>query len=216
MKLKLTLALLLVFFFAAPAFGQITIDLGDHELRPNEAGQFIPILLSTDNSDSVLEANIFLQITGADPRPQFNIISEFDISPRPTLPDPDITSGAIFEGPGFIFDGVIDFKDEIDSPTFTESERRHLAFFSVLGTTARIADGTLALLEVDTTGVFEGQFNIIDIADASNFKDGGLDDIAKNNVAAGSITIVAVPEPSSAIAVAGVGLAMLARRRRRK
>jgi hypothetical protein len=94
----LALAATLLIFAAAPAQGQITIDLGDHVLRPNEAGQFIPIRISTAGNDAINAADLFLQIEGGTaPRPRFGITSDIEGG------DPNITAGVLFQGTGFVF-----------------------------------------------------------------------------------------------------------------
>lgn len=219
----LALAVTFAILAVAPAQGQITIDLGDHVLRPNEAGQFIPIRISTAGNDEIVSADLFLQIEGGTgPRPKFNIISDIEGG------DPTITSGAIFQGTGFVFDGQSLTAGESPKTGLPPEVHDQLAFFSIennSGNTNVSADGILASLEVDTTGVFDGSFNLIDVRNFSTFTafdpnaPAGEPDpfftVSKTETGTGSITIAAIPEPGSAIALAGVTLAIFARRRRR-
>ncbi len=192
-------------------------------LRPNEAGQFIPIRISTAGNDAINAADLFLQIEGGTaPRPRFGITSDIEGG------DPNITAGVLFQGTGFVFDGQSLTADEAPKTGFPPEDHDQLAFFGLSnnsGNTNVAANGILVSLEVDTTGILDGRFNLIDVRNFSSFTafdpNAPASDpdpfftVNKTETAAGSITIVAIPEPSSAFALAGFTLAIFARRRRR-
>ncbi|MCH8044616.1 MAG: tandem-95 repeat protein [Planctomycetes bacterium] len=123
------------------------VEAGDHILRANTPGQTISILVSGEHDISGL--NLFVQIGDGGPE-----LVEFGL-PAGTL-GPRIT--AISLKTGTIFAGVSD--PQIDEPGNLPQVINATIALAGDPTTVE-ADGTLAILTIDTTGLFEGEWDLL-------------------------------------------------------
>lgn len=167
-----------------PAIAQPTIVVGDHNLQPDTAGQEIKVFVTGGQAIDTLNLNVQIE-DGLD---------------GPTIQDVDAIEGTIFDAnnDGGQFDTLAD-------------PRLFAATVLTEFGTAVPADGLLATIFIDTTGLDSGTFDL-KLADTFNGDtDFGVDSgfapiIAE--VTNGRITIV--PEPATALlAMAAGGLAFL-------
>ena len=190
------------------AYADIVIDVGNHTLLPNTAGQQIDILISSDPGDPLTSGlNLNVQIgdgNGAELEPVFNGTEGSDIGAW-------VVTGTIFEGElPFGFAPIASFPSLIQAGIITGS-----------GADV-VANGILASLLIDTTGFnVAGSFNLSLANNSSGLPDteilgptgeaGAIPAVTINN---GSINIAAVPEPA-AVSLIVLGLLGVVVRRRR-
>lgn len=207
MKNILSVITLLVLTCGSSASAEIFVDLGNHVLNPNQAGQMIDIRLTRTGSEVITATNAFFGIQGTGELPSFNIVSNADDNGT-------ISEGAIFEGIGFVFDGLNTANNEIPPGSNPRDQTASFLLFDNDFANEVAADGILVRLEVDTTGVDAGNFTLVDLNQDTTFFDLNDEEVAKAVTSDGSIRIAAVPEPSSIFFVSvAFGLAGLRRRR---
>jgi hypothetical protein len=123
------------------------IEAGDHLLRANTAGQTISILVSGEHDISGL--NLFVQVGDGGPELVDFGLPAGTIGPRITAVD--LKTGTIFAG---VDDAQIDPPGSL--PQVISST------ISLAGDPAAVeAEGTLATLTIDTTGLFEGEWDLL-------------------------------------------------------
>ena len=188
-KLSITFVLAALTLLAVPVSAAVTVDTGSHQLNPNQAGQIISVLVSTDSSDQVAGLNFYFQI---------------DDGQNPTItPAPAITSVDII-GVGTIFNGNNTGQTDFPFPPYFQGATTTTNSGSVL------ASGTLAWITLDTTGVTIGSWDL----NISNTLNGDTDfatfpgGVTLND---GSLSII--PEPASLVLIAaGLGTLLIRRR----
>ncbi len=178
---KVAVCVLIVFSLAAGVEAKPSIVVGTHYLNVNQAGQTIPIYVSGGDEVQGLEFNVC--IGGGTQGPIFE--------------DVDILTGTIFEGNN----------TGINPGSYINPRCAYQGTTTSSGTV--IADGLLATLTIDTTGLFSGEYSLslIDTPEGkTNFA--GVDvDIVDG--------LIVVPEPAS-LMILLVGSSLLIRRRRNR
>lgn len=194
---KLLLACCFVGLTAQFSLAEIVVAVGDHDVLANTANQQIDVLVSTDGGQSptIFGSNLHFQLadgTGPIVEPVFNGFSIdgsiFDVTGSGT-------AGGVVGGGQFI--------DASATPPAAGVD----------------ANGILVSLLIDTTGITSGTFAL-----SGTITEGGANlptQLLDGNAAArtlvindGSVTISAVPEPSSVVIVVAFGGIVLCRRRR--
>ena len=165
----------------------IIVNVGDHQLQPDLAGQEISIEVTATDEDP--------KVVG------FNLVAQ--------LGDGSGVGSPIFDGMPDSLEAV-DFSGGIwDAYTATTSGTAPIGAapqFAAASVTFNESDisimpnGVLAKLKVDTTGIFEGEFDLRlaeTLGNPSNFiLPGGNQEVPV--VSNGKVMIAAVPEPSAA------------------
>lgn len=209
------LALGLLLCVASPAMAHLTVTAGNHILNPNQAGQVIPIMISTDASEEISGLDLYLVINGLD-----------GSADAPNVPH--ITAEQL-TGVGVVFGAVpatqFPYGDPWDVYNGGPSYGQNTAFGAAPNATSgpsadAPATGVLAFITVDTTGIFFGSWPL-SLTDPFIFgptllsKITGPVDPAGYTLIDGSLNIV--PEPSSVVMglFAAAGLVAVAIRRRR-
>jgi hypothetical protein len=170
-----------------------TVTAGNHLLAPNTPGQVIPILVSSAN-ENVAGLDLYLYLNG-------------NSGLGPIITAVDVI------GPGTIFNPNNVGQFSLGPPYDVPGQQP-----SAITTTASgfvVANGTLAFVTVDTTGVAGGVFPLglfnPDLGPTDFAVNPGFDAILVD----GSITVV--PEPASIVmglfAAAGIGAVVIRRRR---
>ena len=171
---------------------QPSIEVGSHDLLPNTPGQTIEVFVT--GGQAVETVNLNAQIADG-----FN-------TDGPIIQSVDLVTATIFAPPNN--DGG-QF-DSLNLPQIVGS-----TVVTPLSTTVD-ADGLLATITVDTTGVFGGTYDLSLTGTRNgdtNFGFDSGDNLIEPVVTNGQISIV--PEPASALILAAGGGLLLARRRRR-
>ncbi len=164
-------SLIVLLFAVSPALAQPTIVVGDRELLPDTADQTIAI--SVSGGDAVAGLDFFVQIdTGA---------------AGPVITDLDILTGTIFDG-----------NNNGGSPLFQDNWTAAFITTTTTGTVA--ADGLLATVTVDTTGLQFGDGPWMMTLDFGTFTTSFAGVAA--NITPGTLSIV--PEPSTVVMLLGV------------
>lgn len=178
---KVAVCVLIVFSLAAGVEAKPSIVVGTHYLNVNQAGQTIPIYVSGGDEVQGLEFNVC--IGGGTQGPIFE--------------DVDILTGTIFEGNN----------TGINPGSYINPRCAYQGTTTSSGTV--VADGLLATLTIDTTGLFSGEYTLSLI----NTPEG------KTNFAGVDVDIVdgliVVPEPAS-LMILLVGSSLLIRRQRNR
>ncbi len=157
------------------ALADIIIDVGSHNLAPNTPGQQILIRVTGGEQVQGLDFNVLV----ADGGSQLGGNIE-----GPAITKTDIILGTIFQENNTGVQDLGVFFRQFDARSTTTAS----------GTV--VADGVLATLTIDTTGFFQGTFDLI----LSNTPNGPTDLPRLNNGVAVRITdgtIHVVPEPGS-------------------
>lgn len=124
-----------------------TIIVGQHELLPNTPRQTIDIRVA--GGDLVSGIDLFVQIGDGGPQ-----LGDFGL-PAGTR-GPSITGVELINGT--IFAGVPDIPTDIGSPRLTQAALYTLA---LVGSVSSVpADGKLATLSIDTSGLFAGSWSL--------------------------------------------------------
>ena len=188
MSSKLFSGLLVLCLFATVASATPIINVGDHNLLPNTSGQVIEFSVSGGDLVIGLEFDIQVGDGGAD-------IGGTDTGPVMTAID--LLSGTIFEG-GTQGD-VVEFPLARQSTVDVEE--------------TVTANGPIASVTFDTTGMFTGTYDLLLSGVAGSFNTTFYDEAGNpisTDVTNGTITI---PEPTSMALLAFGGLALIRRRR---
>jgi len=186
MRLVFYLAMVLMPLAVHPVWGLPVIDVGDHELLPDTPGQVVQLFVS--GGDPVQGLNFNVQVAGG----------------GPTVEDVDILQGTIFDGNNT---GTFDLDGPSPDP-WPLWEFRSTTTAS--GTVS--ADGLLATLVLDTTGLSVGAWDLM----VSNTQNGPTDFAGTPAlIIDGSLTIgggpfAPVPEPSALFLILPAGLGLLA------
>jgi hypothetical protein len=157
--------------FASSVTRAAAVNAGTHVLAPNMAGQQVPIVVS--GGDAVSGIDFFVQVGDGG-----TTVGGDDTGPRIT--QVDLVSGTIFAGNHT--GAFLDPAPLIWGATTTTAN----------GTVS--ANGTLAILTIDTTGMFVGQFDLILNPPATGptaFADAGVVTTLTN----GSLAIGDLPPP---------------------
>ena len=122
------------------------IDLGEIVLRPNTPGQMVPIYV--DSQSMVSGANLFVQVGDGGPE-----LAEFDLpegTKGPAVTAVDLKTNTIFAA---IEDNQIDQLGipQVATTAIAISEEQQSV----------VASGLLATITVDTTGLFEGSWDLL-------------------------------------------------------
>lgn len=182
----------------------IIVNVGDHQLQPDKAGQEISIEVTASEEDP--------QVVG------FNLVAQLGDGTGVGSPvfdgDPDSLDAVDFSG------GIWDAHTATTSGTAPIGAAPQFAAASVTFNESNLSvmpNGVLATLRVDTTGIFEGEFDLRlaeTLGNPSNFiLPGGVQEVPL--VTNGTVQIAAVPEPSTAtlILTGLVGLTIFRRLR---
>ena len=164
---RVSLGCLFLCVLHASSRADIVINVGDRVLLPNQSGQTIEILVT--GGDQVQGLNFNIQIVGDLPAPVFE--------------DVDILTGAIFASNNSGANHVGDLPQLQAWSTTTQS-----------GTVS--AEGRLASVVVDTTGLLSGTWDL-NMLDTANGPTDFASDTLALSITDGSITISAVPEPGN-------------------
>jgi hypothetical protein len=202
-------------FFCAPAIAHaITITAGTHYLNYNQAGQDITITLSgASESEMYTDSNLRLLIATGGPV----ITAVFGITAQGAIPSANL-AGSIWQGGA---GGIAHSPDGLAPP---DSGQRLIAGLNTGSFVPTSANGTYAVLTIDTTGVAPGTyaFSVTDHPiKSTDLFNGFIDEIdfepMPTNLTLENGFLVVTPEPASIViglsAIAGL-LAIAARRRR--
>ncbi|MCK4626677.1 MAG: PEP-CTERM sorting domain-containing protein [Phycisphaerae bacterium] len=184
------------------AHGQLSIDVGDHDLLPNQSGQTIEVYVA--GGVPVQNVDVYAQIGdggplggGSVPGPVFTLLDLFDDDP--------LTS--------FIFDPNNDGLRR--NPPYGVLVPQ-IAYEGIMTASGEIsANGLLAIFTIDTTGYTEGTWDfLLTGTNAGNTIFGYGGNEVPMTVTNGSITVI--PEPASlSILLLGAGWVLSRRRRSR-
>ncbi len=201
----------LIPFFISSATDAAVVSVGATTLFANSTNQTFRILVS--GADQIIGANLAVQINsgGAD-----------NLS---TTNGPSITSVSLISA-GTIFNG-----NNSGPGTFTHSSDNLVILNDVTygGVTSVLDNGVLAYVTMNTTGFMPGTTFTVSLdgvganlggpfdTDLTNTSGSPFDPTGPGNgtIPAATITLVAVPEPTTALTSAFIGGAALLRRRRR-
>ena len=199
MRLKVGLLMVTLLTLASAAQADLTIVVGAHDLQPNQAGQTVPIFVTSDIADSTQGLAFNAQLGDGGPD-----LGGTDVTPL-------MTGDAV--GPGTLFETNHNAPaDGSVPPSFVNIG------FTVQSGTVPIPVGAtlLATLTFDTTGFTAGTWPLL-LSGTANGDTQILQTVGALSIENGSITIV--PEPSSIVlglfAVAGFGAVAIRRRRAR-
>ena len=192
---------------AAPLAGaQPAIDVGSHDLLPDTPGQTIEVYVT--GGQPIVGTNLNVQIA-----------------------DGLNTAGPVFQGVDQVLENIIGTTYGVDAITGTLFDAPNnnggqdnsyigpqviAAVVVTPQNTTVAADGLLATLTIDTTGVFAGTYDLKLAGTRNGDTDLNLD--SQNNPIEPTITngqINIIPEPASALLLAAGGGVLIARRRRR-
>lgn len=184
--LRYALAFAAMLSLAGSALAQPVINVGTHQLQADTADQLIHIYVS--GGDAVEALNFSAQIA-----------------------DGGSAGGGTDDGPVFtgldLVDGTIFAPNNLGQ--FGDSLNPQLAIASTITSSGTVsADGLLATLTVDTTGVWSGTY-ALKLSDTLN----GTTDFGDVHPLITDGMIQVVPEPASLALLTIGGLAMLRRRR---
>ncbi|MGD9721336.1 MAG: PEP-CTERM sorting domain-containing protein [Pirellulales bacterium] len=199
---------------AVPAQAIITIHAGNHVMLPNTPGQVIDIMITSDSGDEISGLDLYLMINGAD-------ANAYDPS-TPRITAIDVT------GPGTVFGAVpsttFPYGDPWDVANGT-SYGQNVAYGAAPNATSgpsadAPANGVLAHVTVDTTGVFGGIYPL-SLTDPFIFGPTLLSKVTGPLVLGEDYVLVdgmlgSIPEPSSLVlaALGAAGVAVVSLRRR--
>jgi hypothetical protein len=174
---------------SGPARGALIIDVGDHILQANQAGQQIQIFVS--GGDQVQGLNLNAQIHDGS-----------DAAVAPVFQNVDIVTGTIFAGN--------------HNPPNHIGDLPRIQVWSMTTASGTVpAQGLLATFTINTTGLFAGTWDLR-LRDTLN---GHTDFAGTPaTITNGSISIAVIPEPSvlALVCVAGLGILPARVLRRRK
>jgi hypothetical protein len=174
--------------FTSAVFAQPVIDVGTHQLQPNTAGQTIQLFVS--GGDAVEAINFSAQVDGGGSAGGGN-------DTGPTFTNLDLLTGTIF---------APNNSGQFGGPGFPQ-----LAIGSTITDSGSVAaNGLLATLTVDTTGVSSGDYAFL-LSDTLN----GNTDFGNIHPTITNGTIHVTPEPAS-MALLGLGSLVVLRIRRRR
>lgn len=191
MRVFTVFAVVLAAVTAPSALAQPSINVGNHDLLPGTAGQTVEIFVT--GGDAIEGLNLNVQI------------GDGLVNAGPTIQAVDIITSTIFADNNEFgqLDGLA------DPQIFATSVLTHF------GTSVN-ADGLLATITLDTTGVSAGTYDL-NLTGTLNgdtnligFGTGGSP--TPSTITSGQITVV--PEPTSALLLTAGGLMLTARRRR--
>ncbi|MCP4376099.1 MAG: PEP-CTERM sorting domain-containing protein [bacterium] len=189
--LKYVVGFLSLGMFTSAVFATPIINVGSHQLQPNTAGQTIQLFVS--GGDAVAGVNFYAQIDGGGSA----VPGGVDVGPIFT--NLDILTGTIF---------ATNNNGQSGGPGYPQ-----LAIGStVLNSGSVAADGLLATLTVDTTGVSSGDYAFLlsgTLNGDTDFADVNIYPTITNG------TIHVTPEPAS-MALLGLGSLVVLRTRRRR
>ncbi len=183
------------------AHGQLSINVGDHDLLPNQSGQTIEVYVA--GGDPIQNVDVYAQIGDGGPLgggsvsgPAFTLLNLFDDDPLTSfIFDPD--NDGLRRNPPY---GVL---------------VPQIAYEGIMvsGTAPISANGLLAIFTIDTTGYTEGTWNLLLTGtNAGNTIFGYGGNEVPMTVTNGSITVI--PEPAS-LSILLLGAGWVLRRRRR-
>lgn len=184
---------------ASPASAELIIDLGNHTLLGNTAGQTIQIFVTSTNGEKVQGLNWSFQIAPDSLTP----------AAAPTITAFDIV------GPGTVF-GSNNTGQTTTLAGEAEGGIQMATGYTTTASSTVAASGLLGTVTVDTTGILNGNYTI----NMDNTLNGPTDfsGVSADSFINGSISIspVGVPEPSGfALALTASGMVLLRRRCRR-
>lgn len=175
--------------FGSTAVAELFIDVGHYDLLPDTPDQQILILVTGGDLVQGLDFNVII----ADGGPELGGVVE-----GPAVTNTDIVTGTIFQNNNT---GVIDL-----GITLRQFDARSTT--TAAGFVA--AEGLLATLTIDTTGVFSGVFPLI-LSSTPN----GPTDFAGLPARINDGLIRVVPEPGTSLLGSALALAVGLTRRRR-
>jgi hypothetical protein len=188
--------------FCSLTFGGFVLQVGDHNLQPNAAGQRIDLFLSsTASTDPVLNGMNFRARLGDGSGTQ-GVFTGI----------PGSASGVVLTGGSYFWDGVANGSTiggqgpVLGAPAFAEisvnfNNSGNSQVLRSIGTDGPVR---IASLLVDTTGLFSGTY-AIDLSDSLTVGIGPTNLIGQGGseigigITNGRFQITAVPEPSSLI-----------------
>ncbi len=198
MKTYAIACLVFTLWFAPTSFAAtISIDVGEHELLPNQAGQEVLLYVSpVGGAVDIDGVTLYARIgDGISPTPV----------PAPTITDLDILGTS--ERPTIFFDnntGAPDFDPEPEDPPLPYFEFRSTT--TLAGQFVNLtSESLLAILTLDTTGVSNGRWDL-ELLDPDGWETefAGLTvDLVK-----GAISVAEIPEPNT-LTLAIIGLVLV-------
>ncbi len=188
--LKYVVGFLSLGIFTSAVFATPIINVGTHQLQPNTAGQTIQLFVS--GGDAVAVVNFAAQIDGGG-----SAVPGGGVDVGPVFTNLDLLTGTIFATNNDGHSGVNIYPQLALSSTITAS-----------GSVA--ADGLLATLTLDTTGVSSGDYAFL-LSGTLN----GDTDFALIHPTITNGTIHVTPEPAT-MALLGLGSLVVLRTRRRR
>jgi len=169
-----------------------TMIAGHHVLEANTPGQIVPITVSGVAGDVFIGLDLYLSVA--------------DGTLGPVITNVDINSpGLVFAGNN---NGISDFGPPYEAPS-----REVVAITTTVSGTVG-PNGTLAFIELDTTGIAPGVYAFSLTSPLFGPSDLPPFSAPDTNLIDGTLTVV--PEPSTVVlgGLAGLGLALAAYRRR--
>ena len=215
--MKRQILLCLGVFFCAPAIANaITITAGTHYLNYNQAGQDITLTLSgAGGADTYTHSDLLATIGAGGP-----VVTAVFGDIGGAIPGANL-AGSIWAG------GGAGIANSPDGTAPTDSGQRLFAAFNTPGGAPTSANGTYAVLTLDTTGVAPGIYALsltgfpIIVAGSNDTRlYNGLDDLLEPipaNFTLENGFLVVMPEPGSVLLglFAVAGFAVIAAQRRR-
>jgi hypothetical protein len=203
MQRRFVVLVAVIAVLAMPALvsAAVTVNVGNHVLQPNQAGQVVDIIITSTAGEGLNSMDLDILLAGPG-------------SPTATALSLNGVGTLFAQNASTIFPGI-------DPPSDTElfqSVANNAAVNSVIG-----ASSVLARVTFDTTGIFAGVFPwSVDDAEASGGGSFGSSFQATGGpvipqLIAGELSIFVVPEPSSIVLglFAAAGMASVVIRRRR-